>query len=138
MYWGIPGLANQAFNNPNSYEIMNNKVSDYAYKYNLAYNYKDQFQWAFDNGINIHMISGGFDGICSVAETELYLSEVRGLDMESKQWQKTEFGKIKRPSSNFTYEIYDNSGHCISMYNGDYAVDIIKNLIDRIGEKLNE
>lgn len=127
-----------AFNNPTSFEVMNAKVSDYAYKYNLAYEYLDQFQWAFDNDVNIHFINGGFDGICAIAETQKWMSEVKGLDMESKQWQKTMFGKIKRLTSNFTYEIYDNSGHCVGIYHPDYAVDILKNLVDRIGKKLNE
>jgi len=118
--------------------MSNPKVGDYAYKGNLAYEFISEFQWAFDNKINMHFINAKFDGECSIAGTKKWMSEVTGLDMEETKEEKTEVGTIKRPTPNFTYEIYEDAGHMFGLYDPKYAVGIIKNLVKCIGENLNE
>jgi len=118
--------------------MSNPKVGDYAYKGNLAYEFISEFQWAFDNKINMHFINAKYDGECSIAGTKKWMSEVKDLDMENTKEEKTEVGTIKRPTPNFTYEIYEDAGHMFGLYDPKYAVGIIKNLVKCIGENLNE
>jgi len=118
--------------------MSNPKVGDYAYKGNLAYEFISEFQWAFDNKINMHFINAKFDGECSIAGTKKWMSEVTGLDMEETKEEKTEVGTIKRPTPNFTYEIYEDAGHMFGLYDPKYAVGIIKNLVKCIDKKLND
>jgi len=118
--------------------MSNPKVGDYAYKGNLAYEFISEFQWAFDKGINMHFINAKYDGECSIAGTKKWMSEVKGLDMEETKEEKTEVGTIKRPTPNFTYEIYEDAGHMFGLYDPKYAVGIIKNLVKCIDKKLND